>query len=564
MDEAADERVNVVLCWHLHQPQYRDPLTGQFERPWSYLHGMRDCIDLAVHLETVPEACAVVNFSPVLLDQLDDYCAGLAAHFRNGAPIPDRVLALLGPDGPGEDRQHWPMLARACLRAGQDTQVGRFPAYRALAERAAQMLRDATVTAAEPALLTDLAVWYHLAWLGETVRRGDPRVRPLLRRAGDFSTADRRQLLECIADVLSGLVPRYRRLAGNGQVELSISPWGHPVMPLLFDFAAAHEADPELVLPAAPCYPGGGDRARWHLARALQVFHRAFGLRPRGCWPAEGAISDATLAMLDGFGFDWTASADGVLRRSAGAIPAAAAHCGWRRGGQRLVCFFRHDELSERVGFEYSHQDGDAAAADLVLELERLAANGGLQGRNVISLVMDGLNAWESFPDGGYRFQRALYRRLAAHPRLRLSTFARCLQQGVEVRPLETLVAGSWIDGRLDTWIGNPERNALWQWLCDAKAVFDQVVVEGSLDEAGQSLAEYQLGVCEGSDWFWALPEANPGESAASFQRLFRRHLGRLYQLLDEAPPEGLDPGTASLAPPAAEAPASDPGLMAG
>jgi len=525
---------------------------------------MRDCIDLAVHLESVPEACAVVNFSPVLLEQLDDYCAGLAAHFRSGAPLPDRVLALLGPDGAGEDRRHWPMLARACLRAGQENQVARLPAYRALAERTAQRLQDGTIVEAATADLTNLATWYHLAWLGESVRRGDPRVRPLLRRTGDFTAEERRTLLECIADVLSGLVPRYRRLAGNGQVELSVSPWGHPVLPLLFDFGTAREADPGLELPAPERYPGGADRARWHLARALQVFHRSFGLRPRGCWPAEGALCNESLALLDNFGFDWTASAGAVLSRSAGSFADNGACCAWRRDGQRLVCFFRNDELSERVGFEYGRKNGETAAAELVMELERIAAAGDLQGRNVIPLVIDGLNAWESFHDNGFQFQRALYRRLAGHPRLRLSTFARSLRRGVEVRPLESLVAGSWIDGRLDTWIGSPERNETWQLLCAAKTLFDQVVVEGALDEPAQSLAECQLAVCEGSDWFWAMPESNPGESALSFQRLFRRHLASLYRLLDEVPPEGLLPP--ALLPPQSVAapPAGSPAVVAG
>lgn len=564
MDASGDDRVDVVLCWHLHQPQYRDPLTGTFERPWSYLHGMRDCIDLAVHLESVPEACAVVNFSPVLLEQLDDYCAGLAAHFRSGAPLPDRVLALLGPEGAGEDRQHWPMLARACLRAGQENQVARLPAYRALAERTAQRLNDGAIAEAAPEELTNLAVWYHLAWLGESVRRGDPRVRPLLRRAGEFTAEERRILLECIADVLSGLVPRFRRLAGNGQVELSVSPWGHPVLPLLLDFGSAREADPGLELPAAGRYPGGGDRARWHLARALQVFHRTFGLRPRGCWPAEGALCNESLALFDSFGFDWTASAGAVLDRSTGAFADNGACCAWRRDGQRLVCFFRNDELSEKFGFEYARKNGETAAAELVMELERIAAESELQGGNVIPLVIDGLNAWESFPDNGYRFQRALYRRLAGHPRLRLSTFARSLRRGVEIRPLESLVAGSWIDGRLDTWIGSPERNEAWQLLCEAKTVFDQVVVESALDERAQSLAEYQLAVCEGSDWFWALPESNPGESALSFQRLYRRHLGSLYRLLDESPPDGLLPGSTSSPQPADERAAAGPEVVAG
>src|SRR5690606_12981383 len=130
-----------------------------------------------------------------------------------------------------------------------------------------------------------------------------------------FSAADRRLLLEIIGETLAGIIPRYRRLMGAGQVELSVTPWGHPILPLLFDFNSAREAWPEAPLPPDE-YPGGEDRASWHVARALQVFTRIFGVRPRGCWPAEAAISRQTLALLDRFSFDWVASSGEVLRNS--------------------------------------------------------------------------------------------------------------------------------------------------------------------------------------------------------------------------------------------------------
>jgi len=217
-----DPRLKVVLCWHMHQPQYRDLLTGEQLRPWAYLHGIKDYVDMAVHLESVPEACAVVNFSPLLLEQIHGYCSQLAAHLRDGTPLTDPVLALLAPGGVPADRSRWPTLVRACLRAHPDNLIGRFAAYRDLATLAKEMLDSGAIGDASPELLTDLAAWFHLAWFGETVHRGDPRVQQLARRSGHFSAAELRTLLECVADVLAGLVPRYRRLAGSGRIELSV------------------------------------------------------------------------------------------------------------------------------------------------------------------------------------------------------------------------------------------------------------------------------------------------------------------------------------------------------
>ena len=206
MTGAADGRLRVVLCWHMHQPQYRDLVTGDSLRPWTYLHGIKDYVDMAVHLETVAGACAVVNFSPVLLEQLDDYCAQVAAHLRTGSPIRDPVLALLTPDGVPPDRAQWPPLMAACLRANDEHGIGRFAPYRELAARTKELLASGALEHASPQLLMDLAAWYHLAWFGETVHRGDARVRGLAERGGPFDAADRRALLECVGDVLSGIV----------------------------------------------------------------------------------------------------------------------------------------------------------------------------------------------------------------------------------------------------------------------------------------------------------------------------------------------------------------------
>ena len=561
MSGEPDPRLKVVLCWHMHQPQYRDLLTGKQQRPWAYLHGIKDYVDMAVHLESVPEACAVVNFSPVLLEQLDEYSSQLAAHLRDGAPLGDPVLALLTPRGVPEDRGEWPDLIRSCLRGHQENLIGRFEPYRDLALLAAQLLESGSLGNASPQMLTDLAAWFHLAWFGETVHRGDPRVQALVRRSGHFSAEDLRTLLECVADVLAGLVPRYRRLAGNGKVELSVSPWGHPILPLLYEFSDAREADPDVELPATPRYPGGADRARWHVARAVQAFSRAFGIRPQGCWPPEGALSTASMNLLQTFGFDWVASGESVLRRSLqtsrpGEPARDELSSAYRLDAGRAACFFCDDELSDLIGFTYSKWHGDDAAADFVGRLDRIAAGQEDNSRRVVSVVVDGANAWEYYPFNGFYFLRALYQRLAAHPRLRLTTFSSCLHDGVAVRPLERLVAGSWIQGSLSSWVGSASRNRAWDMLCDAKSLFDQVVVEGGLSESEQLAAEEQLGACEGSDWFWWSADEQADEPGGRFDAIFRRHLLNLYTLLGEAPPPGLAEPTSRER---ARAPGDDP-----
>jgi len=563
--------LRVVLCWHMHQPQYQDLIGGEHLEPWTYLHGIKDYVDMAVHLESCPGAAAVVNFSPVLLEQLADFSQQLGAHLRSGAPLRNRVLALLAPGGVPRDPLERERAVRACLRANRERLIERFAPYRELADLAQTFLRPggAAIGYASDDFIVDLAVWYHIAWLGETVRLGDPRVEPLIERGRHYEAAHCRVLLEIVADVMGSLIPRYRRLFGSGQVELSVTPYGHPIVPLVVDFAAAREALPGVPLPETPGYPGGVDRARWHVGRAIQVFSAHFGVRPQGCWPSEGSVSEATLQLLEDFGFEWAASGEAVLRNSLAAsrpllnpaaalnagdarshtLPAAEApapgapdglHCVYTLPGRDLRCFFRHDGLSDLIGFTYSKWHGDDAAANLVHRIEELQQAFASDPDRVVAVILDGENAWEYFPFNAYFFLKAMYQRLAEHPRIRLTTFSRCIAEGMRARELPRLVAGSWVYGNFSTWIGQVGKNRAWDLLCEAKSAFDRVVVEGTLDEQAQRAAERQLGICEGSDWCWWFGDENPAEVVASFDALYRRHLANLYRLLGEEPPESL------------------------
>ncbi len=542
MSEA--EPLRVVLCWHMHQPQYQDLITDEHVLPWTYLHAIKDYVDMAVHLEAQPGAAAVVNFSPILLEQIRTYSAQISAWQRTGAPIRDPVLALLTPDGIPQDANLRAEAIRTCLKANRERLIERFAPYKALAALADAFLEKDAAAYASRQFVLDLAVWYHLAWLGETVRLGDSRAGELIAKERDFSAADGRLLIEIIGDILSGLVPRYRRLLGSGQVELSVTPWGHPILPLMLDFRSARESQPALELPAEREYPGGDDRARWHIARAIQSFVESFGVRPKGCWPAEGGVSERTLALFDEFGFDWIATGGAVLRNSLAALGASDAersaarlHRPYHLADGRVRCFFRNDALSDLIGFTYSKWHGDDAAANLVEHLEHLHKVLPPEQEHVVAIVLDGENAWEYYPFNGYYFLKALYEKLAEHPQIRLTTFSRCLADGVSAGELQRLIAGSWVYGNFSTWIGHPGKNRAWEMLCEAKRAFDRVVVEGSLSEEEQNAAERQLGVCEGSDWCWWFGDENPAESVRAFDALYRRHLANLYRILEEEAP---------------------------
>ena len=549
--------LDLVLLWHMHQPDYRDQASGEFLLPWVYLHAIKDYTDMAWHLEHHPGMRAVVNWVPVLLDQLEDY----ADQFESGK-LRDPLLRLLARDAAqplsGPERT---LIAERCLDPNALGMIQHYPPYKHLYDlfRVFEAQGRAASVYLSDAFFHDALVWYHLAWTGETVRRESELVTRLMSIGEHFTPQNRDALFRLIGELLRGLVGRYARLAQTRQIELSTTPHYHPLAPLLLDFKSAREAEPNAHLPEAECYPGGRGRVMSHLGAALESHARRFGAAPRGLWPAEGSVSESLLQLLGGSALGWVASGEQVLVNSLkasgrGAEPRSRTlyRPYWMQATPELLLFFRDDRLSDRIGFEYRKWHGSDAAADFVGELERIAAEAPADERPLVSVILDGENAWEHYPYNGYYFLNALYDALQAHAYIRPTTYAAILgaRSGNASTPgsvpaaathqLERLVAGSWVYGNFATWIGSADKNRAWDLLCAAKLSFDLVQSSGRLDAGRSAAAERQLADCEASDWFWWFGDYNLGAAVASFDRLYRAKLANLYHLLDLPAPAAL------------------------
>lgn len=544
-------RLKVVLCWHMHQPQYRNLLSHQYQLPWCYLHAIGEYTDMAYFLEAAPGARAVVNFSPILLEQIEDYARQVCEFLNKGEALHDPVLAALAArPNHAFVQDEYTSLIKTCLRVNQTRLVDRFPPYRRLADIAAWLADkpEALFYLNGERYLFDLLVWYHLAWMGETVRREDSRVKQLLEKACGYTYEDRRLLLEIIVELLASVTGRYRALAESGRIELSMTPYAHPLLPLMLDFDCALDAMPEARLPVETYYPGGLERARWHIREGKAAFRRHFGIEPQGCWPAEGGVSMNALRLLGESGFTWAATGEGVLRNTlqrAGTLEGQPREQWFFRPYQvaGTFCFFRDEGLSDLIGFTYSHWHSDDAINNLVHHLENIAAATRDKPDSIVSIIMDGENAWEHYHENAYHFLSRLYKRLADHPQLDLTTFSsyiECRSKATPPAELTELVAGSWVYGSFSTWIGDAAKNRGWELLCEAKRAFDRALQTGRLQGERLIAAERQLAVCEGSDWCWWFGDYNPAATVSDFEQLYRLHLSNLYLLLSEQAPESL------------------------
>jgi alpha-amylase/alpha-mannosidase (GH57 family) len=548
----AASRLDLVLLWHMHQPDYRDRgapgnAEGEFVLPWTYLHAIKDYTDMVAHLERHPRVRAVVNFVPVLVDQILDY-----VHQFETGKIRDPLLALLAREDMDaltlEERR---FLLDSCFHHNHLTMLHPFPRYVRLHElyRAVEGQGDGTIAYLSGDYFSDLITWYHLVWIGETERRRHPLMAELLAKAHGFTPRDRQRLFKVIGDLMRTLMPRYRALAQAGRIEISSTPYAHPLAPLLIDLKSGREALPDLPLPQHQTYPGGRARVSVHVTRGISTHERNFGQPPRGIWPAEGAVSTPLMQLLSTEGCQWAATSESVLvnslrRAGNGSLPPRNAYLyrGYRiEGAPGLATFFRDEHLSDLIGFEYARWHGRDAAQHFIAQLEAIARDAQGDEVPVVSVILDGENAWEYYPYNGFYFFDDLYGLLEDHPTIHTTTYAEYLSRNpAPSAQLPGLVAGSWVQGTLTTWVGDPDKNRAWDLLCAAKQAYDLVMSSERLSEQAREAAEQQLTRCESSDWFWWLGPYNPGHAVSSFDRLFRVNLTRLYELLELAPPPEL------------------------
>lgn len=549
-------KINFVLCWHMHQPWYQQGIDGEYKLPWVYLHAIKDYTDMASHLEAHPEMKSVVNFAPILLEQLDDYEQQLKGWLESAQSMKDPMLNLLAgvTQIPESTEQRYQLLCN-CRRANAEKMINPYIPFKRLLEPF-----EATFSADDNSLLNavdlqyltpqyfmDLLVWYHLAWLGHSLKQ-DSVCTELIKKASLFNQKNCRDLLQLIHDSISGIIPRYRNLAHKGQIELSMTPYAHPIIPLLNDFKNMQCAQPDAPAPVCDNYPGGIERSRWHIQKGIDCFEHYFDLRPEGIWLSEGAISEDAIELVEEFNFKWSASGEGVRRNSMHLCDKdpekiyseRAQFYSYQLKNCSCRLFFRDDGLSDLIGFEYSKLNSVDAADDLVQHLVNIANYLGEEAdQYVVSIILDGENAWEYYPHNGHYFLDHLYDQLSNHPRIKTAKFSE-LTELPKVHKLDHLCAGSWVYGSFSTWIGEKDKNLAWERLVAVKQVFDRFIDNPELNDEEKYRASRQLAICEGSDWFWWFGETNSSNSVSDFDSLFREQLENLYILLKQSPPDNL------------------------
>lgn len=538
------KHVHVCFLWHMHQPYYTDPVAGSASMPWVRLHATKAYFDMAYLLEKFPAVHATFNFTPSLLLQLQEIGDGSV-----------RDLFLERAQRPAADlnQEEQAFLIRHFFSANWATMIRPYPRYHELlVKRGAEVNgQDLAKVAKQFSTqdLLDLQVWHNLAWFGYGAVHRYPRLAALRGKNRGFTEEEKQEVLALQRVVVQEIVPLYRRLAARGQVELTTTPFFHPILPLVIDTEITRRARPDLPLPSRFHAP---DDAKTQLQRAVAFHTATFGHPPAGLWPSEGAVCPELLPLVRRAGLQWLATDEGVLARSLDMSGQSwdrhrALYQPYRAGdaGEDVTMVFRDRDLSDAFGFVYHKTDPDSAADDVLRRLRNIVHDAP-QDHILIPIILDGENPWEHYHDGGEYFLSRLYRALTTHA-LDEARAVRCIAStmsaGIAGVPptqhLPHLHSGSWINQDYKIWIGHAEDNRGWDLLGQTRTRLLELAPALPADRAGAAWDE--LYAAEGSDWFWWYGDDFNTDFKPEFDRLFRTHLRNVWTHMGLTPPDSLN-----------------------
>jgi alpha-amylase/alpha-mannosidase (GH57 family) len=539
----SDHPLSIAFVWHMHQPYYKDDLSGSTILPWVRMHGIKDYYGMPALLADFPAVHQTFNLVPSLIKQVQDYVENNAS---------DKFLDLTLKPAADLDQHDKIFLLRNSFLANWDTMIRPYPAYWMLLDRRGKSVSSRDLENAVRYYTTqdylDLQVWFNLAWFDPFFKKSDPLVRGLIEKGSGFSEEEKLQLIAKQREVLAMIIPEYRKLAGVGRIELTTTPFYHPILPLLCDTDLAKIAMPDIHLPQNRfVHP---EDAKVQVERALAYHERFFGVRPSGLWPSEGSVAEEIIPILVDAGVGWIGTDEGVLAHSLGMKierdfsgimkrpevlykPYLAG-----KGGRDLSMVFRDHTLSDLVGFVYSKWDSRNAVNDLVDRLHRIRKSVGNRP-HLVSIILDGENAWEYYPNDGRDFFLYLYERLSKEQGLQCVTVGEYLKQHPAEDRIERLHAGSWIYSNFRIWIGHEEDNRAWDLLGQTRDALVQFA-EGHADPDTIAKAWEEIYIAEGSDWCWWYGDDHFSENDEEFDLLFRTHLMNVYRLLSMDVPDEL------------------------
>jgi alpha-amylase/alpha-mannosidase (GH57 family) len=530
----------LAFLWHMHQPFYKNLFTGEYLLPWVLLHGTKDYCDMALLLKEFQGMKQNFNLVPSLLVQFSDYEKG---------NVKDRYIDVFRKEPRQLTKDDKIFLLVNFFSANWDNMIRPYPRYYELLKKRGFYYPKEGISGIINYFsdddFRDIQVFFFLTWIDPVFIDEYEGLRHIISKGRGFNESDKATIENAQKEILRNIVPLYKELASAGSMEISTSPFYHPIIPLLIESASAREAMPKVDLPEPP-FSRPQDAAH-QIEGAVGLFRDLFGQTPRGMWPPEGSVSDRALQLYMDNGIEWLATDEDILFESL-RIELRRDGSGYlsdpeilyrpyryEKNGQQINLVFRDKNLSDLISFHYSRMAPREAAEDCIARLKCIGDSVSRKGvaMPLVTIAMDGENAWESYKNDGRDFLQFLYEGILREKNIVPVTISEYLAEAKDYGSIQHCFAGSWIAHNFSIWIGHIEDNTGWSLLSVTREYLEKKDPERTNKEAWESIY-----IAEGSDWFWWYGDEHSSEQDEVFDYLFRENLANVYRFMGEEPPD--------------------------
>ena len=532
-----NKKLSIAFYWHMHQPVYQLSPEGDYLMPWTRLHAVKDYLDMVTILDNFKDIKLNFNVVPVLLDAFIDYGE------KGLHDLHSRLTVTDIKDLTEDDKE---FILNNFFDSNYRTMILPYEEYNRLFQKR-QTMAEADISAFSEQEYSDLMALFNLAWFDPSYKNEYIALKKLFKKGKGYTLEDRQNIIEIQRDIIRRIIPAYRKYVEDGKIEITTSPYYHPILPILLDIGSIKIANKE-GLPVDLKMPLD---AKMQTVAALDRIEELTGKRPRGIWPSEHCVSPKELDMFKEAGAEWSISDEGILSESINfefvrdfkgylEEPYHLLKSYEYKNGLKMV--FRNSLFSNLIGFEYPNYDSVLAANDLydrikVMQSKLLSSP---DENHILTIAMDGENCWENYPNDGINFLKTLYELIEKDESLETVLISDYLDREKNHKPLKNIASGSWINRNFKLWIDEPLKNLAWNYLKQVRDDFSKYVKENPYNP-NIELARRELFIAEGSDWFWWYGEPNDSGRDNIFDYIFREHLKNIYLYLGLEAPEYLD-----------------------
>jgi alpha-amylase/alpha-mannosidase (GH57 family) len=517
----------VTFLWHMHQPYYRNIETGKFILPWVRMHAVKDYYDMLSILDKYPKIKQNFNLVPSLLLQLEEYTQGTTDIFMD--------LTMKHPSDLNDDERVFILFN--FFMANWGSMIYPYPRYSYLLKKRGENTNPDEIKQLHRGFseseIRDLQVWFNLTWIDPEFIEMFPELKKLKNRGENFTEEEKKYVIKTHLDIIKMIIPKYREMQEKGRVELSTTPFYHPILPLVYDTDTAKKCMPGIKLDFRFSQP---EDVEAQVKKGIEYFKEKIGMAPAGMWPSEGSVSEEAVSIMAKCGVKWAATDEEILKESlklsGDEINGETIYRPYSIDTQngRLNMVFRNHFLSDLIGFTYQGWNPREAADNFIHELYNIKNS--LQGeKRVVNVILDGENCWEYYANDGKDFLNALYEKISANSDFETVTISEAIEK-IQDKPLiKKLFPGSWINHDFYIWIGHEQDQKSWKLLKQAR----EDLVEWQKNNGNESdklrQAWESVFTAEGSDWNWWYGDDHSSKNDTEFDNLYRLHLMNVYKI---------------------------------